>query len=180
MTTKDPRCEADLERHSRAASGSTLIERTPPMERRIEFQVGYDHRRFTCGHGCHGMSLRFIFLGPAGATQWMANMPNWMPGNTDIIGNIQGELPISFVPTSNQIGDGYPVDLGYHSPRPLYEGHEGRDRCIYLPEGTCYYDGSGLNAQPVLEAFLEHGPMAVWATLARYYNEVFHTAEAET
>lgn len=122
------------------------------------------------------MNLRFNLIGPKGAVQWMANMTNWTPGNV-IHGTVQADQPVSLVPVTamGRIGDGMATDMGYHSPRPLWDGQEeyGRMDCHLLPGGECYYDGSGLNAEPVLEAFLAHGPHAVWAALARYYTETF-------
>lgn len=167
-------CRADLDRRERALSGATFVARDGPMERRIGFDVGYDHRSFGCGHGQHGMTMRFVLQGPAGAVHWVMNMPNWVPGNLDTLGDIKGN-GVSVVPVRYPISDGTATDLGYHSPKPLWEGREeyGRLDCHILPDGICYYDGSGLNAAPVLAAFLEHGPMAVWATLARYYQDVF-------
>lgn len=154
MVTTNP-CEADRERRQRAATGSTLISRDGPMERHIAFEVGYDHTAHpdACGgggHGRHGMTLRFVLKGPSGATQFVMNMPNWTPGNTTCIGGIEAINGPSLVPIR------WPIDDG-----ELLDG------------AACYYDGSGLNAGPVLEAFLSHGPMAVWAALARYYADIF-------
>ena len=174
------RCHADRVRRERAAAGSDFIVRDGPMERRISFEVGYDHTSHPedCGgggHGRHGMTMAFILLGPNGAVQWKINMLNWYPGNIDTMGTVGATSPVSVIPANRQVGDTYAQDLGYHSPKPRYEGQEeyGHMECHLLPEGYCYYDGSGLNAGPVLGAFLEHGPMAVWATLARYYGELF-------
>jgi hypothetical protein len=176
-------CHADRERRERAVADSALVARDGPMERRIEFEVGYDHRAFpeACGgggHGCHGMTLRFILAGPAGAVQWAAAMPNCYPGNVSH-GSIAATRVGSIVPIEapEAIGDGYATDLGYHSPAPHYDDQTRMDHCHLLPQGYCYYDGSALNAEPVLEAFLAHGPHAVWAALARYYSELFADAQ---
>lgn len=173
------RCQADNERRRRAFADRTFVVRDGTMERRIEFIPGYDHTSFPedCGgggHGRHGMELAFILIGPAGAVQWKCTMLNWYPGNI-VYGDAPASEPISMVPAHPRIDDTMATDLGYHSPKPMWEGQEdyGRDDCHLLPGGTCYYDGSGLNAGPVLEAFLSYGPMAVWAALSRYYQELF-------
>lgn len=172
-------CKADLARRERAFRDAALVQVDGPMQRRIYFEVGYDHRGFpeACGgggHGQHGMGMRWVLIGPAGAVQWLVNMTNWVPGNVRY-GEVGAEHPVSIVPVNPRIGDGMATDLGYHSPTPQYDGQEesGRSECEYLPDGYCYYDGSGLNAEPVLVAFLAHGPHAVWAALARYYGELF-------
>lgn len=167
-------CKADQERREQAWRDSLLTERHGDLERCIAFEVGYDHRAFppeACGgggHGQHGMTMRWMLIGPRGAVQWVCSMPNWVPGNV-VYGSVNAES-FSLVPA--HIEDGHATDLGYHSPVPQYAGQDTRE-CHILPEGSCYYDGSGLNAEPVLEAFLAHGPQAVWATLASYYGELF-------
>lgn len=179
-------CEADRARRERAFRDSMLTERTGPMARSISFEAGYDHSGFgdACGegsggHGRHGMVLRFVLSGPAGAVQWCATLVNWYPGNVDIIGTVGSTSTFSAVP-SNRLGDGMATDLGFHSPvRPAWDTDEWlpRRECHLLPEGYCYYDGSGLNAEPILAAFLEHGPHAVWAALAHFYRETFAAPE---
>lgn len=180
------RCQADNERRLRANADRAFVVIDGDLERRIEFVAGYDHMGFKedCGgggHGRHGMELAFILIGPLGAVQWRCVMSNWFPGNIDTIGTIPSTEPVSLVPANVRIGDTYAQDLGYHSPKPLWDGQEeyARDDCHLLPGGTCYYDGSGLNAGPVLEAFLSYGPMAVWAALGRYYQETFGVQQSE-
>jgi hypothetical protein len=160
------------------------VERVGNIERRIVFEVGYDHRAFPdeCGgggHGQHGMNMRWVLIGPKGAVQWLVYMTNWVPGNVRH-GEVGAEHPVSIVPVNRVIGDGMAADIGYHSPVPLWEGQEeyGHMKCELLPEGECYYDGSGVNAEPLLEAFLAHGPHAVWAALARYYGSTFEGRDA--
>lgn len=164
----------------RARNDADLIARVGNMERRIRFDVGYNHMEFPqdCGgggHGVHGMTLCFLLIGPHGAVQWKVNLPNWFPGNVNIIDTVQSVGPFSAVPADSRIGDGLPTDLGHHWPKEQYEGEQRFD-CDLLPEGYCYYDGSGLNAGPVLRAFLDYGPMAVWAALGRYYHELHEQA----
>lgn len=172
-------CQADHERRRKAWDGAALVERRGKIERRIEFRVGYDHRSFpeACGgggHGCHGMELCFVLLGSRGAVQFKMNMPNWVPGNIGRIGEINAVQSVSVVPVVwPQLGDGSAWDLGYHSPVQQYEGQDPMSECHLLPQGYCYYDGSSLNAVPILAAFLSHGPEAVWQCLASYYEETF-------
>ena len=174
------RCEADTERRQRAAADDTVTQDLGNgMQRMVTFQVGYDHRPFPedCGgggHGRHGMTLRFILRGPHGAVQWVAYLMNMIPGNVNIMGEVESEHPVSVVAVLDRsLGDAMATDLGYHSLVPQWEGQEEYKReCKLLPEGYCYYDGSSVNAVPVLAAFLQHGPHAVWASLARYYKEV--------
>lgn len=67
-----------------------------------------------------------------------------------------------------------PADLGYHSPKPVYEGQTPiSDSCEYLNDKPCYYDGSGLNAKKVFNTLLEFGSEGVWSYLEDYYKETF-------
>jgi hypothetical protein len=168
----DERCREDLVRLERTRNDSTLVVRDGPMERRVEFAPGHDHRSFDCGHGVNGMTIRFILVGPAGAVQWVLNAPNWVPDNV-WHGQVGVIHDVSLVPVvvPRPLGDGNAWDLGYHAPAEQYEGQTVME-CDLLPSGYCFYDGSGLNAEPILVAFLLHGPMAVWAALSRYYGEI--------
>jgi hypothetical protein len=98
------------------------------------------------------------------------------------------------------------ADLGYHSRVPMYEGQEpmgstnykfdideskeGLERfqstqtatgtftpCQYLDGAPCYYDGSGLHAEKVLQMLVEEGGEAVWAYMEACYHEQFDKAE---
>jgi hypothetical protein len=65
-----------------------------------------------------------------------------------------------------------PGDVGYHSPRAMYEGQEKRP-CHLLEEGFCYYDGSSLAADRVYQILLKFGSDGVWDYLHGYYNHTF-------
>jgi hypothetical protein len=82
-----------------------------------------------------------------------------------------------------RLKDLYPmaIDLGYHSPVPMCEGHEPispASECPDLPPfhraQWCYYGGSGLKAQVPLDALLTHGEEVLWPMLADYYHQVFY------
>lgn len=66
-----------------------------------------------------------------------------------------------------------PADLGYHSPIPQYEGQRPMEGVCQELGGTCYYDGSGLNAERVFEVLLREGSDGVWRELEEYYTSVF-------
>lgn len=155
-------CQRAQEVRKRASRDMTLTQVTDGvMSRSITMQPGYDHRSFGCDHGQHGMTVRFLMQGPLGAVQFVFYLLDMVPGNFEF-GNSK----------PNGVRSIMSVDLGYHSPVPIYENQRQMD-CDFILGGRCYYDGSGLDAGPVLEAFAEHGPHAVWAELARMYQGVF-------
>jgi hypothetical protein len=72
------------------------------------------------------------------------------------------------------------ADLGYHSPYPMYEGHEewgGRMECDLLDGGVCYYDGSGLNAEEPWRILRHDGEAAFWRFMDCYWLETFELQE---
>lgn len=66
-----------------------------------------------------------------------------------------------------------PADIGYHSPTPMYEGQQPMDKCEWLPQGFCYYDGSSLNAERYFAILVHQGGEALWMALEEYYVERF-------
>lgn len=104
-------------------------------------------------------------LGAAGAVQFVAW--EYLPGTAvfDVMRRI-GFCPLT--------ADGHPwqaVDVGYHSPRPMYEEHSPMGSC-HLLEGDCFYDGSGLQAEKLLERVMVNGEIVddlIWVFLEEYY-----------
>ena len=64
------------------------------------------------------------------------------------------------------------ADLGYHALVPQYEEQAERD-CCYTSSGKCYYDGSGLNAELLVENFISQGEPYLWSALEAYYRCCF-------
>lgn len=126
----------------------------PGVTRQVLFEPGYSRRQE--GYGVHGMHIRFVMVAPAGAVQFTLNT-GWVPGEK----------------MSPRTADYYPSawDLGYHWPQPQYAGQTQMEECDLLG-GPCYYDGSGLNAEPVMEAFIRAGADAVWDALDDYYRHL--------
>jgi hypothetical protein len=127
------------------------------LERRVTFNAAWDRRDPDPkkNYGIHTVELRMLLVGPKGATQFVLYTGwHWIDSP-----NVRDLYPM-------------PSDLGYHSSTPQWEGQEPFD-CDVLPEGRCYYDGSGLNAQRVYERLLREGSDGVWAELENYYRELF-------
>ena len=119
-------------------------------------------------YGRNCMSVRFVLRGPLGAVQfylitgWYHSSDRKPGGMIDCLDGIQ--RPLGPVPI--------PVDLGFHSLKPMYDGQEPRD-CDLLPGGRCYYDGSGLNAEDAFDVFTDGGDEALWDFLERYYQWLY-------
>jgi hypothetical protein len=119
--------------------------------RALQITPGYRYR-----HNSEraGMKFRFWLSGPAGAVQFLM-LTDWEPGQRQITPNAAS----------------YPMaaDLGWHWRTPMYPGQAlFANECDVLG-APCYYDGSGLQAEPVLAGFLRDGLPAVWTYLERSY-----------
>jgi hypothetical protein len=148
------------------------------MEHIVRFERGHDCIRFKCindspkcipgkggSHGVGGMQIRFIVKGDAGAVQFLVST-GWLPravSKKDFLWE-SDELS-SFFPS--------PVDLGYHSKTPRYEGQSSMGKCEWCDGLDCYYDGSGLNAINAMYTLVNGGDAALWEFLEQYYHYVF-------
>lgn len=147
------------------------------LERIFEITPAYDKRAE--GYGIHGAELRMIVKGERGAVQFVVytnwQMPHivkdtinkdYMMDATDISLKQNTALKVNFCPM--------PADLGYHSPKPMYEHQEPiGSNCPYIKGGVCYYDGSSLNAEPVFDLLVTKGSTAVWEYLEQCYKDKF-------
>lgn len=148
-----------------------------PMGRSVKFHPGYDKRNEPGPngeqYGIHGMDITFFYRGESGAVQFkfLTGWVPWQPAPAaePLWGPRYKNLN---PPTINEINPAA-ADLGYHSPEARYEGHEPMtENCPFIG-GPCYYDGSGLNAEPLLVALIYEGEEAVWKALEAYYAETF-------
>ena len=149
------------------------------MKKIIEFKKAFDRRNIdpAKNYGIHGVEIRFILKGDKGAVQFLL-FTNWqLPHVTQEMINkpINDRLDIKcmWLPL--------PADIGYHSPKPLYEGQESITKsCEYLDNKPCYYDVSGLNAERYYNILLEQGGDGLWDAMEEYYNEIFETDKMES
>lgn len=143
------------------------------MERIVEFNPAYDERNNPKGnYGIHGVNLRMMLKGDKGVVQFVL-YTNWH------LPHVQDELESKMVGKDKfyiqTITRPLPADLGYHSPKPIYEDQlPMSDSCEYLDGHECYYDGSGLNAERIYDVLLKEGSEGVWRELEEYYSHVFN------
>lgn len=135
------------------------------FERLVEFTPAFDGRDPdpSKNYGVHGVEMRMVLKGARGAMQFVV-FTNWhLPAVEQDFGEkaLYSKL---YLPMG--------ADVGYHSPSPLYAGQGQMAECPYLG-GPCYYDGSGLAAEEMLEVLIAEGGEAVWKRLEDRYREVF-------
>jgi hypothetical protein len=138
------------------------------MEKIIQFVPAYDKRNADPkkDYGIHGVVLRMVLKGELGATQFVL-YTNWQ------LPNVTKEMRSGMAPNKYFLYEPLPADLGYHSPKPMYESQKPMENCEYLEGKSCYYDGSGLNAESVYKILLEKGDEGVWKELEDYYIQTF-------
>lgn len=130
------------------------------LERTVEMSPAYDKRDPdpTKNYGIGCVLITFILKGERGAVQFKMGSGWFLPQN------------------KNAHSDFYPSawDKGYHSYIPRYDGQTTvTDSCHVLDGKPCYYDGSTLNAEPLLEVLLREGSEGIWRELEEYYKESF-------
>lgn len=130
--------------------------------RSVRFGAAYDKRDPVPAknYGIHGVDIRFVLQGEKGAVQFLM-YTDWFLPETEASPALSRLTPMA-------------ADLGYHSiAKPDYMAVADDRDCDLLPSGRCYYDGSGLMAEPVLERLLREGDEGVWAALTDYYLSHF-------
>lgn len=144
------------------------------FERRVHFQPGYNylHETGPQRRGQCGMRLRFLLIGPEGASQFLMNTM-WTPlGEVDAGDREPCHVDYWQHDKFGSYGLVRPPsgwDLGYHWTTPQYDGQDSME-CDLLPDGQCFYDGSGLAADDVLRDFIAEGEDAVWRWLEKRYQ----------
>jgi len=147
------------------------------LERSVTFNAGYDCWKFKCkfgsdrcipgaggSHGIHGLEIRFLVKGEHGAVQFLI-FTGWLPQ--------YAEHDLGYVNVRSWCkSEVMPADLGYHSKKPMYEGHKPME-CKILDGEPCYYDGSGLQAADAMYALVNAGDEGLWTFLEGYYDCVF-------
>lgn len=160
------------------------VERTEPFRRNslegwIERYPPYDCTVNLCAvpdcpggpelggrsHGRGTARYRWILRGEGLAVQWMWFADEHLPETVEYMTAERG---------ADWSRGLYPMayDLGYHAATPLYECQDAHEGCDLLGLPQCYYDGSGLQAEPGMKLLAESDE-AVWAWLEEYWHYRF-------
>lgn len=136
------------------------------FERRVEVSPGYHliHPEPSKNYGIGPCRVWFYLIGPKGAVQFQIGT-DWYPKAAR---EHLSQFPPRPIWEARQ-PDG--LDLGYHAKEPEYAGQIAHD-CALLG-GQCYYDGSSLNADAMVEGFICGGTDWLWPKLEEYYRRVF-------
>jgi hypothetical protein len=142
------------------------------FRREVLFEAGYDHvvnpcRPEGCGHGRHGLTIRFVLHGERASTVFVMYATDWLPSIVDErLGLVQiGSSPAVHGPVAR--------DLATHWRAP-FPDHTvvAREHCEFLDGEPCGYDGgSALGAERVLILLLNGGSDAVWDALEERHED---------
>lgn len=133
------------------------------LRREVRFGKGHAIRK-TRGdgqdYGIAAMEIRFLLHGEHGSTQFLL-YTGWYPEMVPVPGYRHSEWRHA-APSA--------WDLGYHWDVPQYADQGSMPECDCRPSGICFYDGSSLRADGVLERFFLEGEGAVWEVLEAEYT----------
>jgi len=145
------------------------------LEREIKFYPAYDKRNDdpSKNYGIHNMELAFYLKGKRGAVQFKMNTGWHLP---HVAEELQRDTSRTHFLTSPSA-----MDLGFHAYSDIEENEErfGGEHschthdCEVLNGKGCYYDGSTLNAEPLMKQLIEEGQEAIWKRLEEYYTYTF-------
>lgn len=133
------------------------------FERRVEITPAYDKRSTDPkkNYGIGGCTVRFLLTGPQGAMQFVV-LTDWYLPHTKRELRENGTLRSDLYPMA--------FDLGYHSPKPMHEGQSPMEQECDVLGGQCYYDGTTLGAEPIVDVMLREGSEGVWRELEKQYE----------
>lgn len=142
------------------------------LERTIITRPPFDKRSSNPkkDYGIGSMLIWYIVKGKKGAIQFQLNTGGYLRHVVQERAN-RGCLTYSNGKPNLGIIEGW--DLGYHSPKPMYDGQTMvSDSCEVLG-GKCYYDGTSLGADEPLRVFINDGEEGLWKFLEGIYHDRF-------
>jgi hypothetical protein len=144
-------------------SQNTISDTVDGFDRILTISPAWDRRSSdeAKNYGVHGMEIRFVLKGELGAVQFVFY--------TGIFQKHVADEHKHAGYQSRWMG----ADIGYHSPKPMYNGHQSTKNPCGVLGGECFYDGSSLSADNFAPTFVERGPDAVWEMLRDEYDARF-------
>ena len=141
------------------------------FEKIIQFMPAFDKRSPDPkrNYGVGAMKILFILKGELGATQFVFS-------TGCLLKHVQDEFWNNCHDRKYNPFEWNGFDIGYHSPKPMYEGQTEMD-CDLIDGGKCYYDGTSLGASEFAPEFVAKGEDAVWKKLKEVYEDRFLDTE---
>lgn len=152
--------------------------------------------------GIHGVEMRWHLIGKKGVVQFVL-YTNWHldKNEKELFGDFGSP---KYDHHYRALCKPIAADIGYHSPVPMFEGHEPiwPTRMVKDPKKKppfnykfpkigkkpplcsffgkpCYYDGSSLYAEIVFEVLKSQGEEGLWKFMEEYYNDTFNVKKGK-
>ena len=144
------------------------------FERIVDFYPAYDKRSENPKKNYGISSVRIFFILKKGkkAVQFQFGTNWFLPETIEEykkIGN-KGKTSPTDLTKGKQL-QGWSID--YHSPKPMFKGHESTSNECKITGGKCYMDGSCLYASANEEILLREGSEGIWKFLEKEWKERF-------
>lgn len=152
------------------------MENKDDFARRVNLSPSFDRRdpRPSVNYGIGEVRMWFYLIGRKGAVQWQIGT-GWYCNSAERHLRSFPDDPGGYRDESRYRPRAW--DLGYHAREAQYDGQTVVDQDCETIGGPCFYDGSGLNAELLLDGFLEGGERFLWPALEAYYGHVFEGAD---
>lgn len=156
--------------------------RGPRYERIVDVKSAFDRRPKKPGdpdYGIGAVTIFFVLKGDAGVVQFVIGTDWYLEAiQAEIDAKTRAWDSANPPRRHNVRPNGW--DVGYHSPKPMYEGQRIiTEKCPYLNYSSCYYDGSGLRADEwVRTILLPQGSDGIWKALESEYELQFQDPPA--
>lgn len=136
------------------------------FEKEIQFNPAWDKRHDDPekDYGIGSATMYWILKGDKGAITFNCALGWYLPHVEAEHGDVDCFKRMAY-------------DIGYHSPKPMYEGQKPMKGHCAVIGCECYYDGSTLNAEPYLEALIAEGGKMVWKMMEQEYERRFNDSE---
>lgn len=160
-------------------SKHTPEQTSEKLERLVIAQPAYD-KRSPIPEKNYGIgAVRFVFVlkGSRGAVHFVFSSGMYLPSAVEHLIRVHHERgwDLEHMARSGLAPMGF--DVGYHSPRPMFEGQSvAQESCEYLNGKPCYCDGSALVASKWMDLFLRGGTEWLWRALEEEYRDRFGVA----
>ena len=167
------------------------LDKVDLFTQKIEFLPAWDKRSSDPKHnyGVHGVEIRWYLTGPKGIVQFVI-YSNWMLPKVAAehrLSTIEDIKTGAYTKAEDAgrllrvLYEPMGADVGYHSPKPMFEDQTDRMDCPLLKAADlgdkCYHDGSGLAALDMMDVLIKEGGEAVWKKLEEYYHRTFDKKE---
>lgn len=140
------------------------------FERIVRVNPAFDKRHDDPkkNYGVSSALILFILKGRMGAIQFVISTNWFVPTAREQLRQFEHTLE------NNSKMRPEAWDVGYHSPKPMYEGHTPMDQeCDLVEDGKCYYEGTTLYAEEWIEDFVAGGTEWLWPRMEEEYHARF-------